>query len=95
MTTRYLTVATIIALLIAACWLARQIYRVTVAVRQARCNMMDAKRSDRHQTEIRMFLETQSKITRLDIQMGVMFGIILIMFLGVAGYLLVGLQTQP
>ncbi|MFX6759842.1 hypothetical protein ABTH30_23370, partial [Acinetobacter baumannii] len=59
------------------------------------CNMMDAKRSDRHQTEIRMFLETQSKITRLDIQMGVMFGIILIMFLGVAGYLLVGLQTQP
>ncbi len=57
--------------------------------------MMDAKRSDRHQTEIRMFLETQSKITRLDIQMGVMFGIILIMFLGVAGYLLVGLQTQP
>ena len=62
-------------LAVAECYLAYQIYRVIYAVRRARTNMAQAKSSTDHPAKVRLFVDAQTKMTKMDMQMGAMFGI--------------------
>ncbi|WP_454887781.1 hypothetical protein [Sphingomonas oryzagri] len=92
MATHHLRIAAILAVLLAACWVARQIYQIIGSVTRARRNMAEARHSDRHQADIRMFLEAQTKLTRMDIQMGALFGVSLIALIAIAAHLFAGLH---
>lgn len=69
-------------------WLALQVYRIVQTVTRARRNIESMKNSGKHQAEIRLFVEAQSKLMKMDILMGVIFGIGLLALLGSAALLL-------
>lgn len=94
MTPSTLTLLAVAALLVVAGWLAFQLYRIGCAVRRGRRAIAEARISGRHQTDVRLFVETQTKLTRLDIRIGTMFGIPLLGVLVLITHLLVGLRAQ-
>ena len=89
-----LSMLALAALLLAGGWTVRQLVRIAGAIRRGRRAIADARRSGRHQAEVRLFVEAQTKLTRLDIQMGALFGVSLVGMLVLAGHLLSGGRAQ-
>lgn len=62
-----------VILFAAECYLAYQIFRIARVVRRARANMARAKSSNDHPASVRLFVDAQTKIVKMDMMMGAMF----------------------
>ena len=81
------------AALLVATYLAVLIVRIGRSLLGARRNIADAKASQEHQASVRLFVEAQTKLMKLDTLMGVMLSIGLVVMLALARHAILLLGT--
>lgn len=79
----------LVAALMVAALLARMIVRVVGSLRRARRNLSEARASREHQASIRLFIDAQTKLMRLDALMSLVLAVGLVAMLALARHAII------